>query len=79
MTVPWVVKYRPKTLDDVENQEDVKEELRAWIDSWLKGSPSSTAVMLYGPPGTGKTSMAIALANTYKLELVETNASDTRN
>ncbi|MCG3108569.1 Replication factor C large subunit [Metallosphaera sp. J1] len=79
MTVPWVVKYRPRTLDDVENQEDVKEELRSWIDSWLKGSPSSTAVMLYGPPGTGKTSMAIALANTYKLELVETNASDTRN
>ncbi|ABP96189.1 MULTISPECIES: replication factor C large subunit [Metallosphaera] len=79
MTVPWVVKYRPKTLDDVENQEDVKDELRSWIDSWLKGSPSSTAVMLYGPPGTGKTSLAIALANTYKLELVETNASDTRN
>lgn len=79
MTVPWVVKYRPRTLDEVENQEDVKDELRGWIESWLKGKPTTNAVLLYGPPGTGKTTLALALANSYGLELIEMNASDSRN
>ncbi|QKQ99559.1 replication factor C large subunit [Metallosphaera tengchongensis] len=77
--IPWVAKYRPKTLDEVENQEDVKDQLRSWIEDWLKGSSEAKGVLLYGPPGTGKTTLALALANSYNLELVETNASDTRN
>ncbi|MEM4076431.1 MAG: AAA family ATPase, partial [Metallosphaera sp.] len=79
MTVPWVVKYRPNSLDEIENQEDVKEELRSWIDSWIKGKPNYKSVLLYGPPGIGKTTMALALAKSYGLEIIEMNASDTRN
>lgn len=36
------------------------------------------AVLLEGPPGVGKTSIVYALANDLNMEVIETNASDTR-
>lgn len=79
MTLPWIIKYRPKGLDEIENQEDVKDELKKWIQSWLSGKPQTRAILLYGPPGSGKTTLAQALAHDFKLELLEMNASDSRN
>jgi len=40
--------------------------------------PEKAAVLLEGPPGVGKTSIVYALANDLNMEVVETNASDTR-
>ncbi|AWR94598.1 replication factor C large subunit [Acidianus brierleyi] len=77
--LPWIIKYRPKSLNDVENQDDVKNSVKEWIESWLKGKAENRAILLYGPPGSGKTTIAIAVANDYKLELMEMNASDNRN
>ena len=37
-----------------------------------------SAVLLEGPPGVGKTSIVYALANDLNMEVIETNASDTR-
>jgi len=77
--VPWVIKYRPKKLDDVVDQEAAKEVLIPWIKSWLKGIvPEKRAALFYGPPGCGKTSTIEAITNEFKLELVEMNASDYR-
>ncbi|MHA2475132.1 MAG: AAA family ATPase, partial [Promethearchaeota archaeon] len=41
-------------------------------------SPEKAAILLEGPPGIGKTSIVYALANDLNMEVVETNASDTR-
>ncbi len=51
-------------------EKDQKEE--------LKISPEKAAILLEGPPGIGKTSIVYALANDLNMEVIETNASDTR-
>jgi replication factor C large subunit len=44
----------------------------------LKIPSEKAAVLLEGPPGIGKTSIVYALANDMNMEVIETNASDTR-
>ncbi|MET1160181.1 MAG: replication factor C large subunit [Thermoprotei archaeon] len=76
--LPWVIKYRPKKIEEVVNQDNAKTQFLQWLNSWLKGRPSKKAALLYGPAGCGKTSLVEAAANEYKLELIEMNASDFR-
>ncbi len=55
--IPWVEKYRPKTLDQVSSQDYTVAVLKKTLNH------SNMAHMLfYGPPGTGKTSTILALA-----------------
>jgi len=61
----------------VGNPEAIKK-LVDWIKSWDKGIPKKRAAFLYGPPGVGKTVTVEALANDFKMEFVEKNASDYR-
>ena len=44
----------------------------------IKVAPEKAAVLLEGPPGIGKTSIVYSLANDLNMEVIETNASDTR-
>ena len=76
--IPWIIKYRPKKIADVVNQDSAKKQFIQWLESWLKGKPLKKAALLYGPAGCGKTSLVEAAANEYKLEVVEMNASDFR-
>ncbi|RLG82291.1 MAG: replication factor C large subunit, partial [Thermoprotei archaeon] len=76
--IPWIIKYRPKRLGDVVDQDKAKQEFIAWLKSWISGKPSKKATLLYGPAGCGKTSLVEAAANEYGFELVEMNASDFR-
>ncbi|MFW9969160.1 MAG: replication factor C large subunit [Candidatus Odinarchaeota archaeon] len=51
-------------------EKDQKEEKQI--------APEKSAILLEGPPGIGKTSIVYALANDFNMEVIETNASDTR-
>lgn len=76
--LPWIMKYRPKSVEEVVDQDKAKQTLLQWIKSWEQGKPTKKAALLYGPPGCGKTSLVEAVARTLGYELFEMNASDSR-
>lgn len=79
--LPWVEKYRPKTVTDLAGQKAITESLASFVTSNAGQLPH---LLFYGPPGTGKTSLALALARDlygptlYKSRILELNASDER-
>lgn len=72
----WIRKYAPSNGSEVHGQSEGVEKLRNYIKNHSRGSK---ATFLHGGNGSGKTSAVVALANELDLELVELNASDTRN
>ena len=54
---PWVEKYRPKTIDEVQSQDEIIKTLSKNIN--VNNLPH---LLFYGNPGTGKTSTILALA-----------------
>jgi len=76
--LPWIEKYRPKTLKDIVSHSDVTNALKKFIKN--KTLPH---LLFYGPPGTGKTSSIMACAKElygrkYNIMTMELNASDDR-
>ncbi len=83
--LPWVEKYRPKSLKEMvkppaklnNKRVDLIDELINFLKNYRKDGKDK-AVLLEGPPGIGKTSIVYALAGDLNMEIIETNASDTR-
>ena len=77
--IPWVDKYRPKKLDDIVQQDEIKNILK---QSLICGNIPH--LLLYGPPGTGKTSTILACCyelygpKIFSDRVIELNASDER-
>ncbi|KAL0213199.1 hypothetical protein RCL1_006825 [Eukaryota sp. TZLM3-RCL] len=77
-TIPWVEKYRPRTLDDIVGNEDAVSRLKVMA---VEGNMPN--LILTGPPGCGKTTSVKCLSHTLLGEsmkdgVLELNASDDR-
>ncbi|HEV2389912.1 MAG TPA: replication factor C small subunit [Nitrososphaerales archaeon] len=75
----WVEKYRPHKIDELVNQEEVKERLKPLLDK----KDELPHLLFAGPPGSGKTTTALVVAKELLGELasdyvLSLNASDER-
>lgn len=71
----WSSEY-PTRVQDFMGNEKARVELISWFKEWIQGTKP---LLLLGPPGVGKTSLIHTLAVQYEVDLIELNASDTRN
>jgi len=70
-----LILIRPKLSDFIGNESSRKKVIE-WLSKWSNGSKP---LLLLGPPGVGKTSFVHALCREFDIDLIELNASDTRN
>jgi replication factor C small subunit len=75
----WIEKYRPKSLDEVVDQREAIDGIKA-----LLKTPATMPHFLFaGPPGTGKSTVALCVARqlmgeSFRKLVLELNASDER-
>jgi replication factor C subunit 1 len=88
----WVDKYKPQSHADLIGSGELVRKLGAWLSQWeavhlrhsvkvpfSKENPGARAVLLSGPPGIGKSTVAGLAAKEMGYDVMELNASDTRN
>jgi replication factor C large subunit len=72
----WSDVYRPTQLQEMVGNEESRIFAAKWLLKWVDGT---RPLFLIGPAGVGKTTIVKVLANQCDYDLIEMNASDTRN
>lgn len=72
----WSEIYRPQSVEQMIGNEDARLAVVKWLSRWVNGS---RPLLLVGPSGVGKTTLVNVLARKFNYDLIEMNASDTRN
>ena len=76
--VEWTQKYQPKNPDEYIGKSNLRI-IFGFLDNWIDSRPLKKCLLLYGTPGNGKTSLIYSLEELYNLNIIEVNASDSRN
>ena len=77
MNIPFTKRYAPKSTKDVIGQDQPILKLKDFVNNFKK--QKKKAMFITGPVGCGKTVAVQSIANELNYELLEINASDTRN
>lgn len=72
----WIHKYKANKLNEVIGNDESKAKLWKFVTKFKKGQKP---LLIHGPSGNGKTTSIHATAKELDLEIIEINASDTRN
>ncbi len=71
--LPAEISLRPKTLDEYVGQEEMKRNLRVFIEAAKGRSEALDHVLFHGSPGLGKTSLAHIIANELEVNIKSTS------
>ncbi|HUU79914.1 MAG TPA: Holliday junction branch migration DNA helicase RuvB [Acidobacteriota bacterium] len=71
--IPTEISLRPRTLDEYVGQEEMKRNLRVFIEAAKGRSEALDHVLFHGSPGLGKTSLAHILANELQVNIKSTS------
>ena len=71
--IPAEISLRPNTLDEYVGQEEMKRNLRVFIEAAQGRSEALDHVLFHGNPGLGKTSLAHIIANELKVNIKSTS------
>ncbi len=64
---------RPLSLSEYIGQEEVREQMRIFIDAAIKRQEALDHVLIFGPPGLGKTTLANIISHEMNVNLRQTS------
>jgi len=70
---------RPKRIDEFVGQEEIKANLRVFVEAARRREEQLDHVLLYGPPGLGKTTLAHIIANEMEVPIKVTSGPTFQN
>ena len=71
--IPAEISLRPNTLDEYVGQEEMKRNLRVFIEAARGRSEALDHVLFHGSPGLGKTSLAHIVSNELRVNIRSTS------